>query len=338
MLGSRICKSPFSCLENYILDNVTDLYIFELNDPVYLIKFVTSLHLGHTFNNLMYLWYIIDSPNIFPIPQIVIFVDHSSNNNYINFYMNFFIPTLKRINPNVQIYYRNFIVKMMRRTNVFCFSNAYINQEVHVGGFGGYFINRKSRLRFKDSVYDFIKFNKTEAELNKDKNKIINILIVGRYNRNIQNAREIAFSIQRICNEMNVDFIVHYLFDYEDYNPQSQITFSFNIDIYISPHGTSLFNTLWLNSNKCVIELFPAFFIRTDWMYSSFDFDLYYYPVFSSTYYNWEYLSMYHRGSSPSLMYKLKNSYLPNYREDFYVSTKQVIQSFHYCINKLVSN
>lgn len=333
----KFCNSPFTCLHNLNLPKNEHKILVTLKDPVYLIKFVSPLHLGHTFNNLMYLWYIISNPDIFPTPNVLFFVDYSSNNQFIMFLMHFFKAKLKKINPKITILNRDNILKLLRRENIVCFSQAYINQEVHVGGFGGYFINRKSHQKFKDSIFDYIKFNKTTNA--KDE---IKILIVRRYNRNIMNFYPIANMLRTIILSLHTKFKVGFdiftLPDFQTYVPPTQITIVFNVDIYISPHGTSLFNILWLNNNKCVIELFPSFFIRTDWMYSSYDYNLIYYPIFSQSYYNWDELSKYHRGKSPALLHKLKNSYIPNYQEDFYISPKQVIQSFLYCVNRLVNN
>lgn len=335
----KFCNSPFSCSHNMKLPENEHRILIQFKDPVYLIKFVSPLHLGHTFNNLMYLWYIISNPNIFPTPSILFFVDYSSNNEFGTFLLHFFKTILKKNNPKISILNREYILKLIRRENIVCFSHAYINQEVHVGGFGGYFIDRKSYQKFKDSIFDFIKYNETiNAKLFNQ--NLIRILIVTRNNRNIMNFNEIAHILKTVIFSMNIKFKIEYNFftlpDFSNYSPTTQIQTAFNIDIYISPHGTSLFNILWLNNKKCVIELFPSFFIRTDWMYSSYDYDLIYYPVFSHTYYNWDYLSNFHRGNSPSLLQKLKDSYVPNYREDFYISPKQIIQSFFYCFHKLV--
>lgn len=227
---------------------------------VWMIRSQVSFSIGHFTDNFSLLWYIAKHSKEFPpIDYILlpgVFTDGELfwNEMTLEIYLN-------ELPHRPVVYTTDDFMYMTRKGLLMCFDTLNIIGEAHFGGYGGYFESVKMKHLFRDRTFEYLEL---KPQINKN---IINILIVIRdspfYPRNIINIKPDLISlINSICG--NICEIKYAIF--ESLLPEEQIEIVMNSDIYITPHGSSIMNHLWLNDNGILIECFPFYFIDTDSM------------------------------------------------------------------------
>lgn len=227
---------------------------------VWMIRSQVSFSIGHFTDNFSLLWYIAKHSKEFPpIDYILlpgVFTDGELfwNEMTLEIYLN-------ELPHRPVVYTTDDFMYMTRKGLLMCFDTLNIIGEAHFGGYGGYFESVKMKHLFRDRTFEYLEL---KPQINKN---IINILIVIRdspfYPRNIINIKPDLISlINSICD--NLCEIKYAIF--ESLLPEEQIEIVMNSDIYITPHGSSIMNHLWLNDNGILIECFPFYFIDTDSM------------------------------------------------------------------------
>lgn len=227
---------------------------------VWMIRSQVSFSIGHFTDNFSLLWYIAKHSKEFPpIDYILlpgVFTDGELfwNEMTLEIYLN-------ELPHRPVVYTTDDFMYMTRKGLLMCFDTLNIIGEAHFGGYGGYFESVKMKHLFRDRTFEYLEL---KPQINKN---IINILIVIRdspfYPRNIINIKPDLISlINSICgNFCEIKYAI-----FESLLPEEQIEIVMNSDIYITPHGSSIMNHLWLNDNGILIECFPFYFIDTDSM------------------------------------------------------------------------
>lgn len=227
---------------------------------VWMVRDQVSYSIGHFTDNFSLLWYIAKHSKDFPpidyllLPGVFTDGELFWNQLTLEIYLN-------ELPHRPVVYTTNDFMYMTRKKMLMCFETLNIIGEAHFGGYGGYFESVKMKHLFRDRTFEYL-----ELKPEIDKN-IINVLIVKRdspyYPRNIINIEPDLISlIKSICG--NLCAIKYAIF--ESLLPEDQIEIVMNCDIFITPHGSSIMNHLWLSDDGVLIECFPYYFIGTESM------------------------------------------------------------------------
>lgn len=248
-----------------------------------LIQYITW-HIGHFLDNHAFLLNILENPSKYPELKVIYnpTFDRKSEIDYNTILLDNF---LSRFNPPIIYKTWSEVEKDMNLKSLICFKQLNIVGYNRIINFGGMFLSIKSKISFRDSIFE--KYKKYQIPI-KDLNKVIIVAVIRRNQslhriRNDLNYKEIFKMLKELENQQYSYYKIKvYRIEYEDLTFKSQIVLSNQIDIYISPHGTSIINHLWLMSKSVVIEMFPYMFMQWDWELHCTISNLIYIPLFST--------------------------------------------------------
>lgn len=247
-----------------------------------LIQYI-SWHIGHFLDNHAFLMNILDNPSHYPELK-VIYNPTFDRKTEIEYNLILLENILSKFNPPI-VYKTWYDVKReMNLISIICFKQLNIVGYNRIINFGGMFLSIESKKSFRDSILNKYK----QQYIANDLSKTIIIAVVRRNLnpsriRNALNYKMIFKMLKELENKSDILYKIKvYRIEYEHITFKSQIILSNQVDIYISPHGTSIINHLWLMSKSVVIEMFPYMFVQWDWQIHCTISNLLYFPLLST--------------------------------------------------------
>lgn len=260
----------------YVYSHLSDKKVYyPYEEGIWLVNKFSYPQIFHFLDNFISLHYFYNYSLVPPIntllaPSYYPLSDYDYSYLNYKFLIHQYKPKLKEV-----IGYD--FAKLFRKlkTDLICFHNINFIFRVRFGFYGCFFKNYNERIKFRDSVFDYLRI---KSDYGKSENNIEIAFIQRNKSKNSRNI-------------VNSEIITNYLrtFDYnlriiifEEYNPVEQIRMFQNYNIIFSAMGSGLLNMLWLGSNVVIIECFNYFYIHSDLSYQAISYGFSHISLFST--------------------------------------------------------